>query len=84
VRFLEPHRSSGVFVNATTGTWAVTSSMLGTTAALYARATQSDATGNTATSAAAGSISQRSKAQNRYVVWPCESPKTIALAAVTR
>ena len=47
---------TGVSVNAGTGAWNVTSAVLGTTPTLYARATQSDLTGNTGTSGIAGPI----------------------------
>ncbi len=47
---------TGVPVDAGTGAWDVTSPVLGTTATLYARATQSDLTGNTGNSAVAGPI----------------------------
>ena len=47
---------SGVAVNAGTGAWSVTSALLGTTGTLYARATQTDLTGNIGNSAIAGPI----------------------------
>ncbi len=45
---------TGVAVNAGTGAWSVTSAFLGTTPTLYARATQTDLTGNVGNSAIAG------------------------------
>ncbi len=47
---------TGVVVNAATGAWSVTSAVLGTTGTLYARATQTDQTGNIANSVIAGPI----------------------------
>lgn len=47
---------TGVTVNAGTGAWSVTSAVLGTTATLYARATQTDLSGNTGNSAIAGPV----------------------------
>ena len=47
---------SGVAVNPTTGLWTVTSGPVGTTLILYARATQTDLTGNTGNSNIAGPI----------------------------
>jgi hypothetical protein len=47
---------SGVAVNPQTGAWTVTSDSLGTLAALYARASQTDLTGNTGNSNIAGPI----------------------------
>ena len=46
----------GVIVNPTTGAWSVTSAALGTTPALYARASQTDLTANTGYSGIAGPI----------------------------
>ncbi len=50
---------TGVAVNPGTGAWNVSSALLGTTATLYARATQTDLTGNIGTSAVAGPIEIR-------------------------
>jgi hypothetical protein len=47
---------TGIAVNPGTGAWTVTSSALGTTGTLYARAVQTDLTGNTGTSAIAGPL----------------------------
>ncbi len=47
---------TGVPVDAGTGAWNVTSGFLGTTTTLYARATQTDLTGNIGTSAVAGPV----------------------------
>lgn len=45
---------TGVMVDAGTGAWSVTSAVLGSTATLYARATQTDLTGNVSNSSIAG------------------------------
>ena len=50
---------TGISVDAGTGAWNVTSAVLGTTVTLYARATQSDLTGNVGNSAVAGPITIR-------------------------
>ncbi len=47
---------TGVAVNASTGAWSVTSAGLGTTPTLYARASQTDLTGNVGNSAIGGPI----------------------------
>ncbi len=47
---------TGVPVSPTTGAWTVTSATLGTTSTLYARATQTDLTGNIGTSTVAGPV----------------------------
>ncbi len=50
---------TGVAVDAGTGAWGVTSPALGATGTLYARATQTDLTGNSGNSAIAGPIEIR-------------------------
>ena len=47
---------AGVSVNAGTGAWTVTSASLGTSPTLYARATQTDLSANTGTSAISGPV----------------------------
>jgi hypothetical protein len=47
---------TGVAVNGSTGSWSVTSAVLGTISALYAQASQTDLSGNVGHSAVAGPI----------------------------